>query len=150
MSYCNLQLGSPIQLQEYTTLLADRREVLVAERTVLAAHDSQEKKSRKTLAAVAASQAADLDSENMSALLSDELQPVHEVLQSELASARKKIRSSRSKRAIKSIVTDLIGAISNIIDDNDPEKIIGRRWIAHLKSIIKEHSMSYIYDEGVI
>src|SRR5215471_602678 len=45
-------------LQVYAALLADRREVLVAERTLLAAHDAREKKLRHTKAAMRAAAAA--------------------------------------------------------------------------------------------
>lgn len=87
-------------LQAYTALLADRRAALVAERTLLAAHDGRERKVRKTKAAKAATAAAyALHNLEMPA----ELRPEHEVLFTDLTNARKAILEEFNGRAIKSI-----------------------------------------------
>ena len=43
----NTQGEADVYVQVYKALLADRREILVAERTALAEHESREKKKRK-------------------------------------------------------------------------------------------------------
>jgi E3 ubiquitin-protein ligase SHPRH len=66
-------------------LLADRREVLSAERTILAVHDARERKLRKTAAAkanTAKTETGEPDAELLTEVV--ELQPEHEVLQGEL------------------------------------------------------------------
>lgn len=89
-------------LQSYTALLSDRRQVLLNERTLLAAHDDREKKLRSTKAAMnAASLAAEalleFSDENI------ELQPEHEVLHTELSERRKTLLKLLKGRAIKSV-----------------------------------------------
>lgn len=87
-------------LQAYTALLADRRAALVAERTLLAAHDGKEKKVRKTKAAQAAKAAA-YALHNLEMPI--ELRPEHEVLIKDLTDARKDLLEEFNGRAIKSI-----------------------------------------------
>lgn len=93
-------------LQAYTALLADRRAALVAERTLLAAHDGKEKKLRKTQAANKASAAAAaVEALHRPEVQEDvELQPEHEVLFKELTTARRALLEDFNDRAIKSIV----------------------------------------------
>lgn len=92
-------------LQAYASLLADRRATLVAERTILAAHDGKERKLRKTKAAKAAAAAA-IHNTLLNPETSEdfELQPEHEVLFKELTSARKAISEDTDERAIKSVM----------------------------------------------
>ncbi|THH04137.1 hypothetical protein EW145_g5749 [Phellinidium pouzarii] len=116
-------------LQAYAALLADRREMLVTERTALAAHDVRERKIRNTGAALRA-QAGEV-------LGMDVLQPEHEVLQKELTAERKDIRKDHNGRAIKSISVDLQGIASSIRDDKDPERITAKEWNMKLKALIK-------------
>lgn len=87
-------------LQAYAALLADRRAALVAERTLLAAHDGREHKVRKTKAAKAATAAA-YALHNLE--MSIEMRPEHEVLFKDLTDARKEILEEFNGRAIKSI-----------------------------------------------
>jgi len=88
-------------LQAYTALLADRREALVNERTLLAAHDAREKKLRHTKAAIKAAAAA---VEAQLEIPDDvELQPEHEVLHKELSEQRKDLLQQLNGRAIKSV-----------------------------------------------
>lgn len=88
-------------LQSYAALLSDRRQALLNERTLLAAHDVREKKLRHTKAAINAANTA------REALLqvSDEieLQPEHEVLHVALSQKRKDILQNLDGRAIKSV-----------------------------------------------
>lgn len=93
-------------IQAYTALLADRRAALVAERTLLAAHDGKEKKLRKTRAAdKATAAAAAVDAFNRPEIREDvELQPEHEVLFKELTNTRRALLEDFNDRAIKSIV----------------------------------------------
>ncbi|KAL5520312.1 hypothetical protein ACEPAG_9526 [Sanghuangporus baumii] len=126
-------------LQAYSALLADRRETLVAERTALAAHDARERKIRHTVAAQRAQQAAQVV-ENGGGLEKDELGPEHEVLHKELSNARKAVREGQTGRAIKSIFVDLQGVAASYVTENDPEKVIAKRWINKLKSLIKEQT----------
>ncbi|KAI5120240.1 hypothetical protein M0805_007544 [Coniferiporia weirii] len=123
-------------LQAYAALLADRREMLVAERTALAAHDVRERKIRHTVAAQKAQQAA-AETEAKGMLGGDELQPEHEVLQDELATIRKRIQKKHDGRAIKSVSADLQGVAGSIKDDDDPERICAKKWNIRLKALIK-------------
>lgn len=118
-------------LQAYAMLLADRREVLSAERTILAVHDAKERKRRKTTAAVKAIAAdepnVDLFTENI------ELQPEHEVLRGELMHTRKALLEKFMGRAVKSIVVDLSAVAAKITEDDDPEKILAREGVSSLR-----------------
>lgn len=131
-------------LQAFSALLADRREMLVAERTALAAHDARERKIRHTVAAQRAQQAARI-AETGGGLGQDEMGPEHEILQKELADARKAIREGHTNRAIKSIFVDLQGIVASISKDDDPEKVIAKDWVNKLKTLIKEQSSSRLH-----
>lgn len=88
-------------LQVYSALLADRREALVNERTLLATHDAREKRLRHTKAAMkAAAATTDVHLE-----ISDDvdLQPEHEILHKELSLRRKDLLQQLGGRAIKSV-----------------------------------------------
>ena len=84
-------------MQLYAALLADRREALINERTLLAAHEVREKKLRKTLAAAKAANALDDELEMV------DVQPEQEVELSELSFKRKEILARLNGRAIKSV-----------------------------------------------
>ena len=123
-------------LQAYSALLADRRELLVAERTALAAHDARERKLRHTIAAQRAA-----ESKNVGGVAAEEMRPEDEVLQEELAERRKSMRRNHSGRAVKSVLVDLQGVAGSIINENDPEKVIAKQGITGIKSLIKQQSL---------
>lgn len=87
-------------LQSYSALLADRRQALINERTLLAAHDVREKKLRHTKAAIKAAAAADARLEISNDI---ELQPEHEVLHTQLSAQRKDLLEHLNGRAVKSV-----------------------------------------------
>jgi E3 ubiquitin-protein ligase SHPRH len=125
-------------LQAYAMLLADRREVLTAERTVLAVHDAREHKRRKTAAAAATitleSDVPDLDLDLMTEDI--ELQPEHEVLKKELMGARKILLMNFAGRAVKSIVVDLSAVAAKVVKEEDPEKILAREGASSLRQLM--------------
>ena len=90
-------------LHAYTNLLADRRETMTSERTLLATLDVQEKKQRKTKAARKALQAIYYDDEVTAALADIDQQPEHEVLQKTLLEERKELVKDMGERSIKSV-----------------------------------------------
>jgi len=122
-------------LQAYTALLADRREVLVAERTLLAAHDAREKKIRHTKAAMKAAAAAidlratKLDTDDMERL------PEHDILHKELGNERKALLRQFQGRALKSVLIDL-NAMANRMGDKDPEKNATKQCVQTLRQLI--------------
>ncbi|KAK0200494.1 SNF2 family N-terminal domain-containing protein [Desarmillaria ectypa] len=121
-------------LQAYTALLADRREALVNERTLLAVHDARETKHRQTRTAGKTAVGA---ADNASGLPSNiELQPEHEVLRQELAEQRKKLLKELDARSAKSILVDLTAAMSRINRDSDPEKALLKHAIAEVRRLI--------------
>lgn len=125
-------------MQAYAALMADRREVLLAERTALAAHDVKEKKLRKTRAAVKAAAALDDDFEIPDDI---ELQPEHEVLQRDLTDARKDLLEDMENRAVRSIVVELAGIAAKISRDDDPEKIMAKEGANALRRLISSQSL---------
>ena len=122
-------------LQAFAALLADRREVLVAERTLLAAHDVREKKLRHTKAARKAAAAA-LQIDGTTIPEDVEMQPEHEVLHKTLSDERKDLIKQFQGRAIKSIVFDLNHVAAQMHSDKDPEKIIAKKCAADLRQLI--------------
>ena len=114
-------------------LLADRREVLSAERTLLAVHDAREQKRRKTAAAVIANTAETGEPE--AELLTEvvELQPEHEVLKGELMRTRKALLEKTMGRAVKSILVDLTAVVAKVTKDDDPEKVLAREGVSSLR-----------------
>ena len=120
-------------LQAYSALIADRREVMLLERSALAAHDARERKIRHTLAAKkAAEMLDDFPAEKL------DLEPEHEVLRAELTTARKEILEAYDKRALKSVVADLMSVVHAIANDNDPERLIAHDWASQLRKLIAE------------
>ncbi|KII84144.1 hypothetical protein PLICRDRAFT_179819 [Plicaturopsis crispa FD-325 SS-3] len=120
-------------LQAYTALLADRREALVAERTLLAAHDGKEKKTRKTKAALEAAQSA---AEQLDLPEGVDIQPEHEVLHKALSDERKELIEPFEGRALKSVMIDLSAIAAKIANDKDTEKILIRQSVAELRQLI--------------
>ncbi|TFK32939.1 SNF2 family N-terminal domain-containing protein [Crucibulum laeve] len=123
-------------LQAYTALLADRRETLVNERTLLAAHDVREKKLRHTKAAIKAAHA--LEDAQLEIPDDLEMQPEHEVMHLELSTQRKDILQRLQGRAVKSVLVDLNAVGTRIYSDNDPEKTLIKETVAKLRTFIAE------------
>jgi len=92
-------------LRAYAALLADRRQALTSERTLLAEHEVREKKYRKTKAAMKAAAVREDEDEVEGEEFEEraELLPEQEVLLSELSIARKDILLRLKGRAIKSV-----------------------------------------------
>ncbi|KAF8259089.1 SNF2 family N-terminal domain-containing protein [Lactarius quietus] len=125
-----------IYLQAYAMLLADRREVLSAERTLLAVHDAKERKRRKTTAAANTNSAetGEPDAELLTEVV--ELQPEHEVLKGELMHIRKTLLEKSMGRAVKSIMVDLAAVVAKVTKDDDPEKILAREGVLSLRQFM--------------
>jgi E3 ubiquitin-protein ligase SHPRH len=123
-------------LQAYAMLLADRREVLTSERTLLAVHDARERKRRKTAAAANAT-TLELDEQDPVLVTEDiELQPEHEVLKKELMGTRKTLLMNFAGRAVKSIVVDLTAVVAKVTKDDDPEKVLAREGVSSLRRLM--------------
>lgn len=122
-------------LQALASLLADRREILVQERTALAAHDTRERKVRHTIAARKAQ-----NEEHNRIMDAEEIGPEHEVLQKELNETRKNIMEMHNGRAIKSIVVELQDFVHSL-GDKDPEKAVAKESVKKLKTLIKEQTI---------
>ena len=92
-----------VYFQCYIALLSDRREALINERTLLAAHTLKEKHARQTKAAVkAASAAVDLH-EMFETPEGLEIEPKHEVIHGDLTRLRKDLLVKLNQRAVKSV-----------------------------------------------
>lgn len=120
-------------LQAYSALIADRREVILLERSALAAHDVRERKLRHTLAAKKAAEAID-----EVLVETPELEPEYEVLKARLTAARKEILKDHNRRAVKSVVADLTMVVHSIAKDSDPEKVTAKDWASQLRKVIAE------------
>ncbi|KAF8439971.1 SNF2 family N-terminal domain-containing protein [Boletus edulis BED1] len=120
-----------VYLQAYTALLADRREAIAAERTLLAAHEGREKKMRKTKAATRTKfqTLEKLDTAN-----DVEVLPEHQVLHAQLLEQRKELQLS--ERALKSVMVDLSAVAARIPKESDPEKIIAKDGATRLRTLI--------------
>ncbi|KAF9023793.1 hypothetical protein BDZ89DRAFT_1069602 [Hymenopellis radicata] len=124
-------------LQAYTALLADRRQALVNERTLLAAHDAREKRLRHTKAAMKAATAAE-DIALDDAHADIELQPEHEVLRKQMAEERKDLLKALDSRSIKSILVDMSTAYAKLTRDTDPEKILLKQLITDVRDFMAD------------
>ncbi|KAJ7636011.1 SNF2 family N-terminal domain-containing protein [Mycena polygramma] len=122
-------------LANYASLLADRREALLKERTLLAAHDARERKLRHTKAAIKAAAALDTPLELPEDM---ELQPEHEVLHKNLSEMRKNFLPKLYGRAIKSVVLDLAAMAGRIHKETDPQKIALKKAVLDLRRLITE------------
>ncbi|KAI0776695.1 SNF2 family N-terminal domain-containing protein [Trametes elegans] len=125
-------------LQAYAALLADRRETLTAERTLLAAHDVREVKARKTKAARGA-RYQEPEGEGLEKLADHNVQPEHEVMLKTLNDERKALLDmSDPGRAVRSIMVDLNNIAVTIPREEDPEKVIAKGAVAKLRSLISD------------
>ncbi|KAI0668956.1 SNF2 family N-terminal domain-containing protein [Trametes maxima] len=126
-------------LQAYAALLADRRETLTAERTLLAAHDVREVKARKTKAARGTRYG---ESEAEGTLQLDKLddhdvQPEHQVMLKTLNDERKALLEDFDPgRAVKSIMVELNNIAIGIMREEDPERVIAKDATMKLRSLI--------------
>ncbi|KNZ77948.1 hypothetical protein J132_02888 [Termitomyces sp. J132] len=127
-------------IKSYSALLSDRRQVLINERTLLAAHDMREKKLRQTKAATNALAAALLDLPSRINEDGAELQPEHEVLHAQLSQKRKDLLKLLEKRSIKSVLVDLNAAATRIARDTDPEKVALKEFVAQLRQLLKDET----------
>lgn len=125
-------------LQAYAALLADRRETMTAERTLLAIHDVKEKKARKTKAAKKAAMA--LYDEDVQMVLEEvEAQPEDEVLRKELGDQRKALlEDHNTERAVRSVMVELSNIAASITRENDPERILADRGATQLRELLAE------------
>ncbi|KAI0078425.1 hypothetical protein K474DRAFT_1594151 [Panus rudis PR-1116 ss-1] len=124
-------------LQAYAALLADRRESLTAERTILAAHEVKEKKSRKGRSNLL------LGLDDKGAALVDDMgpEPEQEVLLQELTEARKRLMHNwPSNRAVRSVMVELNNVAARIAKEDDPEKIIAKDAASRLRKLILEQN----------
>ncbi|KZT19573.1 hypothetical protein NEOLEDRAFT_1159005 [Neolentinus lepideus HHB14362 ss-1] len=121
-------------LEAYAALMADRRESLMAERTVLHQDSAKEKKKRKTRTAQEAAVDDESDEEDL------ELQPEHEVLKKQLTDARNELRRGFRGRAVKSVMIDLNAVAARIPKDDDPEKIMVKDVVKRLRKLINSQS----------
>ncbi|KAJ3979483.1 SNF2 family N-terminal domain-containing protein [Lentinula detonsa] len=117
-------------LQAYAALLADRREALTSERTLLAAHAAKAVKQRKTRVAMKA-----IAQDIMVIPDEVEIQPEHQVLYRELSEKHQSLLRDLNGRAIRSILVDLTGAHGRT-GKNDPERILLAAAIADLRKLI--------------
>jgi E3 ubiquitin-protein ligase SHPRH len=122
-------------------LLADRREVLSAERTALAVHDAREHKRRKTAVATKANtlslSLADEPDLGLVTVTDDiEPQPEHDALKKELMDARKILSTNFEGRAVKSVLVDLMAVAAKIVKEEDPEKILAKGGMSSLRRLM--------------
>jgi E3 ubiquitin-protein ligase SHPRH len=82
-------------MQAYSALLADRKEAMLAERTVLAIHDVKGIRKRKTKAAAKAVAAI----EALQGFIPEEIAPEDQVLKAELAQKRENIKTENGTKA---------------------------------------------------
>ncbi|KAI9061801.1 hypothetical protein FKP32DRAFT_1594010 [Trametes sanguinea] len=128
-------------LQAYAALLADRRETLTAERTLLAAHDVREIKARKTKAARGARYLAEGEADllDLDKLEDHDVQPEHQVMLKTLNDERKALLEEFDPgRALKSIMVDLNNIVVSIAKEQDPEKVIAKEAVAKLRTLIAD------------
>ncbi|KAG1773736.1 SNF2 family N-terminal domain-containing protein [Suillus placidus] len=123
-----------IYMQAYAALLADRREAISSERTLLAAHDAREHKVRRTKAAARAAARAMPD--NFEIPEDVEVKPQHEVLHRDLTEQRKDLHDQFSGRALRSIMVDLSTVAARITSEKDPEKVIAKDGANSLRTLI--------------
>jgi E3 ubiquitin-protein ligase SHPRH len=127
-------------LQAYQALLADYREAINSERTLLAAHDVREKKLRKTKAAIKATANDDDDMLVDLEMMPEDLQPEQQVLLGELHDQRKTLLALLNGRAVKSVLTDLTNILHRIHSDTDPERVLVKNAIKLLRELMNKQS----------
>lgn len=135
------QVEAEAYLQAYSALLADRREVMTAERTLLAVLDVKEKKARRTKASRKAATAA-ADEDAIMSLGDIDPQPEHDELIKELQDARKALLEDfDSSRAMRSVMIDLNNVAARITREEDPEKVMARSGAQELRTLISDEGM---------
>jgi E3 ubiquitin-protein ligase SHPRH len=133
-------------LQAYSALLADRREAMTSERTLLAVLDVKEKKLRKTRAAQKARGFPMIVDEALATLDDVDKRPEDQVLQKELRDARRAILENwDTSRSMRSIMIDMNKVVAGIIRDDDPEKIIAAGASKKLREFIKGEGLHFDY-----
>ncbi|KAH9943662.1 SNF2 family N-terminal domain-containing protein [Amylocystis lapponica] len=128
-------------LQAYAALLDDRREALTSERTLLAAHNVKETKSRKTKAAQKAANTWFINEEviELEKLDTVEALPEHEVLYKDLSDERKALLEDfDSTRSLKSVMVDLNNVAVRIRRNEDPEKVLAKDGESRLRTLIAD------------
>ena len=128
-------------LQAYTALLADRREAMTSERTILATHIDKGLRTRDTTAARNADEAIVVfENELPDGIQADaaiDPQPEHQVLQHQLSEARRALlQDSNNGRAIRSVMVDLNNLAACIDDWEDPVRIIAKDGAGRLRRLI--------------
>ncbi|KIY47840.1 hypothetical protein FISHEDRAFT_44377 [Fistulina hepatica ATCC 64428] len=121
-------------LQVYAALLADRKQALINERTLLAAHAIKEKKKRTTKTAAEA--VDEIPDEVREAI---DLQLEHTILQQMLTVRRKALLEGLNQRALKSVRNDLIAAGAKL-DKKSPEKKEIEDIVKSLKELMMEQN----------
>ncbi|KAH9916397.1 SNF2 family N-terminal domain-containing protein [Epithele typhae] len=133
-------------LQAYAALLADRRETLTSERTLLAAHDEREVKVRKTKAArkaktFATSFHALETEERLERLEENDVLPEHELLLKQLQDERKALlEQGNPERAIKSVMVDLTNAALRA-QKQEVEKTLIQEAAAQLRALLADQTL---------
>ncbi|KAK7046025.1 hypothetical protein VNI00_007020 [Paramarasmius palmivorus] len=135
------QSKAEVFMQVYGALLADRREALINERTLLAAHDVRETKKRKTRAAL---NAAGHEDDAMEINDDVEVKPEDEVLHKQLSETRKELLAALGGRAVKSIMVELTGALTRVARDDDPERALLKRAVSDLRRLIQTQHPHWI------
>ncbi|KAK1231675.1 hypothetical protein PQX77_005198 [Marasmius sp. AFHP31] len=131
----NNQGKAETYITAYSALLADRREALMNERTLLAQHDVRETKARHTKAAqnaAASAEAVDLPAEALEEMRAEDI-----VLLKQLTDKRKELLMDLDGRAVKTILVELTSAVSRIQRDDDPEKILLKAAVTALRRLIQ-------------
>jgi E3 ubiquitin-protein ligase SHPRH len=118
-----------VLLRAYAALMADRREVLVAERTTLATLDNREVKARRTKAARQAEEARDMMDVEAPLDLQGlpPLEPEYQVLAKELSDQRQALMQNFDGRAVKTFMVQLNEVVGGILC-----KVLTSRWLKSL------------------
>ncbi|KAL0068237.1 hypothetical protein AAF712_004622 [Marasmius tenuissimus] len=131
----NNQGKAETYITAYSALLADRREALMNERTLLAQHNVRETKARHTKAAqnaAASAEAVDLPAEALEEMRAEDI-----VLLKQLTDRRKELLMDLDGRAVKTILVELTTAASRIQREDDPEKVLLKAAVTELRRLIQ-------------
>ncbi|KAF8512949.1 SNF2 family N-terminal domain-containing protein [Hysterangium stoloniferum] len=124
-------------LQAYASLIADRKEALIAERTALATHDAKDVHERRTLTAKKAqiTEAGD----NFDDYNDDDIPdiPKDTVLQNKLGDVRKELRAKHGTRAVKTMMI-LLSEIGNRAGTRSEENQIAKDEGKRLRNVITD------------
>lgn len=124
------QVEAEARMQAYTALLADRKECLINERTLLAAHDAREKHLRNTRAAAKAAQALD----NFGIEITEDAKTEQETLLLGLNMERKALVQAMNGRALKSIQVGMNSAVNSMRKNSAKE--YAQELVAQLRELI--------------